>query len=558
MVRQLIWVLVLVSGLANAAQIGVGVDRNPVNQDESFTLIFRATGSVDDDPDFLPLETDFEVLSQQKKQQMSWVNGESNHVTQWVLKMMAKRSGKLQIPSIAFGDDKTNPIEIKVTTSVASQPVNSNSALFLQVEVEAGKAYVQSQILYTVRFYHRVPLAQAGLSEPNVENAVVEKLGEARNYNKQLNGVEYAVSELRYAIFPQKSGRLKIPPLELTAQVLMGQTRSRFNSFFNQPATQTRRIYSNELELDVLPVPKALKGQPWLPAEQIVLQQQWSNQSLEVKVGEPITRTITLKAKGAMVSQLPELSLNQDNAGLKIYPDKALKHDEKTATGMVAIFQQKIAYIPSEKGRFELPAVELAWFNRETETMEKVGLPATTLTAVSGVAQPVIDEGMPPITMEKAAQVTAEPSEVTPKPASSGWVWLSIALASGWLLTLFLLFKSRAKQPKVAAEIKHKPLSLNAAVKAVKAACLKNDPVAARKALLKWGEIKYGATRFEQLKTFLNPSLQAELSLLNQSLYSAGCSGWSGEKLMKLVQEASDKRETGEGKGGQLEPLYRG
>jgi len=79
MVRQLIWVLVLVSGLANAAQIGVGVDRNPVNQDESFTLIFRATGSVDDDPDFLPLETDFEVLSQQKKQQMSWVNGESNH-----------------------------------------------------------------------------------------------------------------------------------------------------------------------------------------------------------------------------------------------------------------------------------------------------------------------------------------------------------------------------------------------------------------------------------------------------------------------------------------------
>ncbi len=557
MVRQLIWVLVLVSSLANAAQIGVGVDRNPVNQDESFTLIFRATGSVDDDPGFLPLETDFEVLSQQKKQQMSWVNGESNHVTQWVLKMMAKRSGKLQIPSIAFGDDKTNPLEISVTAP-ASQPVNGNNALFLQVEVKAGKAYVQSQILYTVRFYRRVQLAQAALSELNVKNAVVEKLGEERRYNKQLNGVDYAVSELSYAVFPQKSGRLKIPPLALTAQILMGQNRSRFNSYFNQPTTRTQRIYSNEIELDVFPVPEALKGRPWLPAEQIVLQQQWSNESLEVKVGEPITRTITLKAKGAMVSQLPELSLNQDNGGLKIYPDKPLKHDEKTATGMVAIFQQKIAYIPSEAGGFELPAIELSWFNRETETMEKVGLPATTLIAVSGAAQPVIEVETPAILTPKTAQVAADPSEITAKSASSGWIWLSIALGSGWLLTLLFLFKSRTKQPKVISETKHKPLPLNAAVKVVQQACLKNDPVASRKALLKWAEIKYGATRFEQLKSFLNPSLQAELSLLNQSLYGAGCSGWNGESLMQLVQEVSNQRESGKGEDDRLEPLYRG
>jgi len=62
----------------------------------------------------------------------------------------------------------------------------------------------------------------------------------------------------------------------------------------------------------------------------------------------------------------------------------------------------------------------------------------------------------------------------------------------------------------------------------------------------------------EQLKSFLNPSLQAELSLLNQSLYSADCSGWNGEKLMQLVQEASDQRESGKGEDDRLEPLYRG
>jgi len=560
MVKQLVWGLLLISTWAGAVEIDVGVDQNPIGIDESFTLIFRSTSSPDDDPDFSPLDDGFEVLSQQKKQQMSWVNGESNHVNLWVLKLMAKRVGKQEIPSISFGDDETEPLPIIVNEAAANQPLNSNNTFFLQAEVVSGKAYVQSQILYTVRFYRRVQLAQAGLSELKVDDAVVEKLGEERSYNKRLNGVEYAVSELNYAIFPQKSGRLKIPQLALTAQVLMDRQQSRYNSYFNRLTTQTRRIYSNSIELDVLPVPDSLKNNHWLPAEELVLDQQWSNAGLQIEVGEPITRTITLKAKGVTVSQLPELMFSENSRQLKTYPDKPLQHDEKTADGMTAVFQQKIAYIPSAIGDFKLPAIEVPWFNRQTQKMEKAILPAITLVAIAGEASAVIKQERQQSSQEEPQNVESQhPQDQTAKkPESSGWKWLSLFLATGWLITVLFLFWREKENPEKGKVLENRQPDSKEALKAIQQACLENDPDAARKALIEWGEIKYGATRFEQLRTFLNPALQAELNELNQSLYSPDCSGWNGEKLMQLVQEASDKREKSAGEGDRLEPLYRG
>ena len=81
--------------------------------------------------------------------------------------------------------------------------------MFLDVKATPEQPYVQSQVLYTLRLYRRVDIAQAELSEPELTDAVVEKLGEDSNYNTVVNGVSYLVTERKYAIFPQKSGVMK-------------------------------------------------------------------------------------------------------------------------------------------------------------------------------------------------------------------------------------------------------------------------------------------------------------------------------------------------------------
>ena len=105
-------------------------------------------------------------------------------------------------------------------------------------------------MLYTLRLYTRVDLSQARLDEPELADAVIERLGDDSRFNTQVNGLDYSVTERKYAIFPQKSGKLTIRPLVLTAEIITN-SRPNFNGFFNSQTTKTKRIESKAITLDV-------------------------------------------------------------------------------------------------------------------------------------------------------------------------------------------------------------------------------------------------------------------------------------------------------------------
>ena len=187
-----------------AADITVSVDRNPVSLDESFQIIFTATESPDDDPDFTPLEQDFTILSQSSSSSSSWINGKSSKTIEWTLNVMAKQAGNLVIPPVNFGNDASQPSTILVTEGTPKKAVNSDEDLFLEVEATPRNPYIQSQVFYTMRLYTRVDISQARLNEPELADAVIERLGEDSSYNTQVNGVNYSVTETKICHFPAK------------------------------------------------------------------------------------------------------------------------------------------------------------------------------------------------------------------------------------------------------------------------------------------------------------------------------------------------------------------
>jgi hypothetical protein len=129
-------------------------------------------------------------------------------------------------------------------------------------------------------------------------------------------------------VFPQKSGSVTIKPLVLTAEVV-ASSRPNFNGFFNSQMTRTKKVSSKPVTLNVKPVPASLTGQHWLSAEQLVLKQEWSGDNQQMKVGEPLTRTLTLLAKGATVGQLPELNNAKIDDLLKAVPDQPVLQERK-------------------------------------------------------------------------------------------------------------------------------------------------------------------------------------------------------------------------------------
>ncbi|MDD5580386.1 MAG: BatD family protein [Methylobacter sp.] len=543
----------LISQRVLAAEIKVSVDRNPVNVDESFQIIFTATESPDDDPDFSPLEQDFDILSQSKSSNSSWINGKSSKTIQWTLTAMAKQAGDLMVPAVKFGDDITQPLPILVTQGKATgKNINTDEDLFLEVEATPESPYVQSQVLYTMRLYRRVDISQASLDEPELADAVIEKLGEDSNYNTQVNGVSYLVTERKYAFFPQKSGQITIKPLVLTAEVVTGN-RLGFNGFFNSQVTMTKKVSSKAITLNVKPVPSSFTGRQWLPAEQLVLKEEWSGDVKQMKVGEPLTRTLTLLAKGTTVGQLPELNNAKTDDKLKTYPDQPVLQEQKKPDGLIAFREEKIALIPSQAGNYTLPAIELPWFNTQSQKIEIAGIPETTITAVS-VAGSQTAAKPPAIATLKPQKIESTP--VVQPQKGNWWIWASVFLASGWLATLiYFLYGRRAKKPVI--ENNEVDVRIKDSVKNLKKACTDNEAEVAKDALIEWGRQKFNVTSLGAIAEFCDARLRDEILDLNQVVYGKDVNQWNGKKLFQAFVENNAREKIAATEEDSLEPLYR-
>lgn len=565
-VSVLMAVLMLFSVSTFAAEIDAAVDRNPVSITDSFQLTYSANESPDDDPDFSPLKQDFDILNQQKSSQLSWINGESNRTIQWTLTLMAKRSGDLTIPAISFGDDKTQALSLSVTeTSQLSTP-SDNDEIFIKAEVSDTTPYVQAQVVYTVRIFQRVNFAKASLSEPELANTVVEKLGQDSQYNTKIKGVNYLVTERKYALYPQQSGSLTIAPLVLTAQIVsVSGHQSPFDSFFTNPNTQTKRVISESINLNVQATPANFTANHWLPAQQLELKQMWSNTDLQVKVGEPITRTLSIVAKGVTSSQLPDLTADDSNPQLKVYPDQALDNDLKAVTGITATREQKIAFIPSKAGSYELPAIEIPWFNTQTKQQELAKLPAVTLVAIAAQQTSSSSNNIPATsqtTETEPATASVETKQTITKTSPEEadhtiWIWSSVFFAVAWLLTLFYWYKSRSNQ---SATTVSKTDSANDNLKQIfnslSTACDANDAQAAHKALTKWASAYYHVSNLAALSEHCDKSLQTEINKLNQALYGKQKLVWEGAALLQAVIANQASKSAPSNEKEPLQPLY--
>ncbi|MDD2767485.1 MAG: BatD family protein [Methylococcus sp.] len=534
------------SGAGLAAEITVSADRDPVPLNESFNLTFSADESPDDEPDFGPLNQDFRVLGQSQNSQMSIVNGKVSHTLEWTVSVIAKHAGKLTVPPIAFGADRSKPAAITVTDKAAQGQTRGGGDDMLLIEVDAApkNPYVQAQVIYTLRVLYRTDLGRAQLSPLEVPDALVQQLGDKRNFSTERNGYTYTATELTYAIFPQKSGTLRIAPVSLDAEIQAGG-RGRMNPFFGRP-TKTVSLRSKAMELQVRPVPPAFSGQHWLPAENLTLEDAWSPDTAKIEAGQPLTRTITLQARGATVGVLPELGLQGLPAAIRRYPDQPAMDEQRQGGGIVSTRREKTALIPDKPGLYTLPAIEVPWWNVAADKMEVARLPERTIEVGGGAAVPIQPAPSPetlaaPET-ESAAQTFTPPTPTEPNfTGSPVWFWLSIVLAGGWLATGGLWWRS-AQRPTIApAEKRPEPEtgkpSDKRCMRELKEACAANDPERTRRALLAWAALRWpdGEASLEAIVARSEGELKTAVQALGKTLYGHPREAWKGAVLWAAV-----------------------
>ena len=103
------------------------------------------------------------------------------------------------------------PSRVDPSPSVSSRLrklLKTHRTLFISAKVSTTTPFVGQEVIYVWRFYRRVRIGDAKLEPWDFSGFLVEDLGELREYQSTVNGVQYLVNEVRKSLFPQEVGSL--------------------------------------------------------------------------------------------------------------------------------------------------------------------------------------------------------------------------------------------------------------------------------------------------------------------------------------------------------------
>jgi hypothetical protein len=541
--RALALLLIALCWQAHAAEISVQTDRGMVRMNEAFTLTFSAQGRTDGNPDFAPLQQDFEIAGTSQNSSFIINNGQAESSSNWVVTVFPKRAGTLTVPPIAFGADLSPELQIEVQEG-ADPGATENKEVFITVDTEPGNPYVQAQTIVTLRLYRTPNMANENLSqlEFSSSDVIVQPLDEGKNYATNLYGRQYSVHERRYAVFPQQPGLLRIKPLQYSA-VRMASRRSFFDMDpFGSASGQPVRIQSEAATLDVRPAATA----PWLPATSLKVEEEWSGEPAEFTLGEPLTRKLRITASGLTAEQLPEFPATVVD-GFKQYPDQPSLENRKSDTGITGVRAESVAFMPTRAGTYTLPAIEIKWWNTKTGQAEIARLPERSVTVAPSPdgAQAPEPEGQQPAPLETtppSAENVPAPIITGAPPAAPVWFWLSLMLGLGWLLTALAWWRQRRGGTAPAAGTREQA-DTGKTEGLLDQACRQHRADDAKNALLGWARAHWKEHPPQSLDAIAARSgdeqFAAQLRVLNTHLYAPKSSGadWDGKALWQAFSE---------------------
>ncbi|MEI7035718.1 BatD family protein [Fulvimonas yonginensis] len=548
--KRLSWLglwLVLLSlpVLAGAAHVSASLDRSQVQLGETVTLNLRADGSTGGaPPDLGALAGDFDVLGSSSNTSVSIVDGRRSVQFIYGVALRPKHVGRLSIPALDFAGGRTRPLTLTVVPPDPSAAADTGKDVFLEATAEPTQVRVGQQLLFTVRLYFAGSLSRGSLEDPQLPGIDARRLGNDLDYEAIRGGRAYHVIERRYAVIPQRAGKVTLPPLQFEGELLDPTDP---DSFFAMGSPTTAA--SPPVTLDVQPVPPGWGSSAWLPARALDLTLEGLPADGRLRVGQPLQLTMAVQATGLPYEALPALSLPRLD-GATVYPDKPVTSTRNDGRWLTGRRQQDFAVVPDRPGTLVIPAVTLKWWNVQSGQAEVARIPAHTLAVLPSATTDAAAPVAPP-----AAAASARAPVAAPVPAWREVVLLVITLVlAGGALGLLGGWLWRRRRAAPVGEAAPSTRSLRAAFLA---AARGGDATAQAQSLLAWARAERpGLSTLGALAEALDSPVQCEAIERLQRRRFAGQPGEAQPDLADAFREGFRWR-AGEDPGDPpLPPLY--
>lgn len=395
--------------------------KSTVELGEQFRIVFElnADGSRFTGPGFEGLR----VLSgpmTSSSSSIQIINGQMSRTYSqtYTYVVIANREGEIEIgPARVTVDGKsyqTKPFTITVkpagTTTPSSpdtrpqqqdQPTGelTEKDLFLRAIVDNPNPVQGEQVIITYRLYTRVPVSSLSVNKLSsfpgfwTKNLLDER-GGLQQSTQIIDGEEYVVADVRkLALFPQRTGKLNIEPMELegTAQIRLQRdsrrARDPFESFFNDPffnrniRNVKRILVSNPVEIEVKALPFASRPASFKGAVgQFSLQSKLDKTSL--KTNEAVSVVYTLSGSGNI--ELVDLAEPVFPPDFDVFDPKVNTRSSISPSGVSGSKSFEYLMIPRSPGQFEIPAIDFSFYNPETQSFVSLQSDSFTIMVERG------------------------------------------------------------------------------------------------------------------------------------------------------------------------------
>ena len=305
---------------AKEVKVVISVDKNRVEIGSHIRLTVGVEGAFDTDIPKLSMPESFSLMfGPSVSTQTTIINNRVKVFRGFMYGFSPREKGRFEIGPVTLeykGKTYTsNSINIEVVertpfesiidekSDTSGQRVDINKMVFVELTTDKAEAYIYEEIIQSFKLYFQkgLPIDNLDYVAASTKSFLAEKLGEERRYEEVRDGILYNVIELRTALFPLVSGKIKIPPASFKCNIVIRQQRNR-GSLFDEFMGGGGRRYPVErstepVKLTINPLPAVDKPEVFTGAVGKYTMDVLAKPT-KLKVGDPITLTINIRGEG--------------------------------------------------------------------------------------------------------------------------------------------------------------------------------------------------------------------------------------------------------------------
>ncbi|MEC6830203.1 hypothetical protein VXS06_00155 [Photobacterium toruni] len=198
-----------------------------------------------------------------------------------------------------------------------------------------------------------------------IPNVVAKQRNQlAMNFTEQKEGGTWTHQRWEVTLYPQTEGHFVVPSTAVTVHVSRPGSNNVSGVLYTEPQAFSVITPSGLLSDESV----------WISGRDFSVEQQWSQSNSELKAGDTITRTLTIKGSNTLAMLIPKLIQSITTTDYQTYPQPNQLSDSQTRGDYLSERKESAIYVLQNGGNVSFPSINLTWWDTDTQTLKTITL----------------------------------------------------------------------------------------------------------------------------------------------------------------------------------------